>query len=139
MKRSKAAFPYSWYVVREQGTPAFLYEICATPSVVFRFSFVFRRFLCVILSLVFRFVVLFSCLMFFWCMGFFSSLLRRWPVVLLVLTVVLRRGKAWPEGREQSTKALTEWCSSQDRERIMADVKVSLRRDRLFFIYFCFI
>ncbi|CBN74874.1 conserved unknown protein [Ectocarpus siliculosus] len=36
------------------------------------------------------------------------------------------RGQAWPKGVEQSRRALTEWCSSQDRERMLADVKESV-------------
>lgn len=53
-----------------------------------------------------------------------AKLLARHGYATLVPDIY--RGKAWPEGMEQSTKALTEWCSSQDRERMMADVKESV-------------
>ncbi|CAM9327383.1 unnamed protein product [Ectocarpus sp. 12 AP-2014] len=39
---------------------------------------------------------------------------------------IYSRGQAWPKGVEQSRRALTEWCSSQDRERMLADVKESV-------------
>lgn len=34
------------------------------------------------------------------------------------------RGTTWPKGIEQTQKALSEWCSSQDRDRMVEDVKV---------------
>lgn len=34
-------------------------------------------------------------------------------------------GKPWPEGVTQGSKTLSEWCASQDRARMLADVKVT--------------
>eukprot|EP00752_Nemacystus_decipiens_P006329 g5705.t1 len=54
------------------------------------------------------------------------------------------RGKAWPGGVEQTGSALIEWCSKQDRERMLADVKESVMFfrqrgvTRLAVVGFCF-
>ncbi|CAM9493793.1 unnamed protein product [Ascophyllum nodosum] len=52
-----------------------------------------------------------------------AKLLARQGYATLVLDIY--RGKPWPEGIEQTGKALSEWCSRQDRDRMVADVKES--------------